>query len=305
MTEAQRIEALAPPRGPVDAVLDTDAFNEIDDQFAISLFMLCPERINPVGITAAPFSNVRSSGDPAVGMEKSFEEIKKVLGLIKKEVPVFRGSRGYLPDEKTPVKSEAADFLAGLCRNYSSQKPLYVLAIGAITNVASAILSEPSFRENCVVVWLGGNDINWKDNREFNCFQDVAAARVVFDSGVPLIHLPCSGVVDRFLTTKYELLHWLSGKNALCDYLLDATLEHCDTPENASKPWSKVIWDVTAVAWLLNDGERFISGRLIPSPRPQYDDAWSFPSPRHFIFTAQRIKRDALFAFLFEKLSGA
>ena len=36
-------------------------------------------------------------------------------------------------------------------------EPLYVVAIGAITNVASALLTEPALAGKIVVVWLGGH----------------------------------------------------------------------------------------------------------------------------------------------------
>ena len=54
MTEQQRIRMLEPPTGCVDMVLDTDAFNEVDDQFAIA-YLLRSEKLNPVGICAAPY----------------------------------------------------------------------------------------------------------------------------------------------------------------------------------------------------------------------------------------------------------
>lgn len=59
---------------------------------------------------------------------------------------------------------------------HSEEKPLYVLAIGAITNVASALLMEPEIKNRMVLVWLGGNAYSWPDNKEFNLFQDVAGA---------------------------------------------------------------------------------------------------------------------------------
>ena len=60
--------------------------------------------------------------------------------------------------------------------NYTPEKPLYVLAIGAITNVASAILKNPEIIDRIVIVWLGGNALHWPENKEFNLYQDVAAA---------------------------------------------------------------------------------------------------------------------------------
>ena len=62
----------------IAAVLDTDAFHEVDDQFAISIFLRLPERIRPLALYAAPFYNSLSSG-PADGMEKSYKELHRLL----------------------------------------------------------------------------------------------------------------------------------------------------------------------------------------------------------------------------------
>jgi purine nucleosidase len=43
--------------------------------------------------------------------------------------------------------------------------PLYIVSTGCITNVASAILIEPQIIKNIVVVWLGGNDLNWQHKK--------------------------------------------------------------------------------------------------------------------------------------------
>lgn len=61
------------PRGSVDVVLDTDAYNEIDDQFAISYLLRSKDKLNPKAIYAAPFLNSKSSS-PKDGMEKSYNE---------------------------------------------------------------------------------------------------------------------------------------------------------------------------------------------------------------------------------------
>ena len=133
--------------------------------------------------------------------------------------------------------------------------------------------------------------------------QDIAGARVLFDCGVPLVLLPCKGVVDRFATTKYELEHWIKGKNALCDYLFDHTVRYNEI-RAGGKPWSKPIWDVTAVAWLLNDDERFMLDKLIPSPIPEYDGHYAFNENRHLIRYVYDIKRDALFDDLFREITA-
>ncbi|HML45573.1 MAG TPA: nucleoside hydrolase [Clostridia bacterium] len=300
LTTAQRLAMLECPKGKVDMVLDTDAYNEIDDQFAISYALRAKEKLNLLALYAAPFLNGRSTS-PLDGMEKSYEEILKLLKLAQENTPVFKGSGGYLPDEKTPVDSPAARDLAERAMAYSSEKPLYVVAIGAITNVASAMLMRPEIADRVVVVWLGGHSVEWPDTKEFNMMQDVAAARVVFGSGAPVVMLPCMGVVSAFTTTGPELTHWLKGKTALSDYLAEQTIAEANTYA-AGRVWSRVIWDVTAVAWLLNDSGKLLKDRLMATPIPEYDHHYGFDNRRALCKYVYHVGRDALFGDLFEKV---
>ena len=301
LTMEQRLKNLEIPTGPVDMVLDTDAYNEIDDQFAISYALHATEKLNVLALYAAPFFNNRSNS-PADGMERSYQEILKLLRLSKLECPVYRGSDRYLPDEQTPVASDAAKHLTELAMRYSPEKPLYVVAIGAITNVASALLMKPEIADNIVVVWLGGNALEWHDNIEFNIRQDVASARVVFASGAPLVMLPCLGVVSTFTSTEPELTYWLKGKNDLCDYLVQHTVEAANEYAKG-RVWSRVIWDVTTVGWLLNDGRRFMLDKLIPTPIPEYDHHYAQDPRRPLCRYVYHINRDALMGDLFAHIS--
>jgi len=214
------------------------------------------------------------------------------------ETEVYKGSEQYLSDEKTPVISPAPEHLAKLAKSYSSDSPLYVVAIGAITNIASAILINPEIIDNIVVVWLGGNALHLNDTREFNMFQDVAAARIIFGCGVPLVQLPCGGVVSTFTISEAELEKWLLGKNKISDYLARNTID--EVTYAIGKPWTRIIWDVTAVAWLV-DG-RFFGERLERSPIPTYDGYYARDKNRHFFKYVEYINRDALVEDLFEKL---
>ena len=301
LTDTQRLHNLQVPEGPVDLVIDSDTYNEIDDQFAIAYALSAPERIRVRAIHAAPFFNHHSSG-PADGMERSYQEIHRLLALAHRDVPVCRGSDRYLPDEKTAVPSEAVDHLIRLAEAYTPEHPLYVAAIGAITNVASSLILKPEIADRLVVIWLGGHALEWPDNAEFNCRQDVAAARVVFGSGVPLVMLPCNGVVSAFATTGPELEHWLKGKNALCDYLASNTIREAESYA-AGRVWSRVIWDVTAVAWLLNQDDRLMQHRLIATPIPEYSHHYAFDFRRPLCRYVWHIERDALFEDLFARLS--
>lgn len=300
MEEYLRVKNMQVPKGKIDVVLDTDTFNEIDDQYAIAYLLKSKEKLNTVAIYAAPYSRL-GSGTPEEGMERSYNEIQNLLNLLNENVPSFKGSKEYLKDENTPVISPASLDLAKRVENYSPENPLYVVAIGAITNIASAILINPKVVENTVIVWLGGHAHHFYDSVEFNLKQDIASARVVFNSKVPFIELPCRGVVSGFTITKPELEKYLLGKNELANYLAKITIEHVEKKTDI-KRWSKPLWDVTAIAWLLNDDDRFMKSRLITAKIPSYDGYYTDIPDNHLITYVYYIKRDELMEDLIEKL---
>ena len=132
--------------------------------------------------------------------------------------------------------------------------------------------------------------------------QDIAGARVVYNSGVPYVQLPCMGVVSEFRISEPELDYWLVGKNPLCDYLARHTKDAANRYAKG-QPWTRVIWDVTAVAWLLNDSDRFMESRIIPTPVPTYDNFYATnhkSNPMRYVYY---IKRDDLMMDLFKKLT--
>ena len=298
MDESVRIKKLTPPNGKIRLVLDTDTYNEVDDQFALAYAVLSPEKIDLLAVYAAPFKNNRSES-PADGMEKSYQEILKLLNFMGKSSDnfAFRGSDRYLEDVQRPVKSDAVNDLIKKALASSPDDPLYVATIGCITNIASAILIEPKIIENIVVVWLGGNDLNWPHQKEFNLMQDVPAAQVVFNSGVPMVVLPTQPVISHLATTIPELQYYLKGKNELSDYLYNIVFEY----SGGRDAWSKVIWDVSAIAWLINPS--WIPTNLVHSPVLTDQVTFSVDHSRHFIRMATSVNRDAVFRDLFAKLA--
>jgi inosine-uridine nucleoside N-ribohydrolase len=277
-------------------VLDTDTYNEIDDQFAVVYALLSPE-LNVQAVYAAPFKNSRSAG-PADGMEKSYEEILRILNRLGRSPEGFalRGSTRYLQDLTHAERSPAALDLVERARKSSPQDPLYVVAVGAITNVSNAILIEPSIIQRIVVVWLGGNGHNWPHQREFNFRQDLNASRVIFDSGVPFVQLPCTPIVTHFTTTVPEMERYVGGRGAIGDYLLEIFKDY----RKDHFAWSKVLWDMTAVAWLIND--KWLPSDLVHSPIVTDNYTFSVDRSRHLIRAVNFVHRDPIFKDFFTKL---
>ena len=284
-------------------MLDTDTYNEIDDQFAVVYALLSPERVTVEALHAAPFHNSRSTG-PGDGMEKSFEEIHRLLerlpavGPAKKE-SVKRGSTQWLPSEDVPVESEATADLIERALDSPPDDPFYVVAIGAITNVASALLLEPEIRRRIVLVWLGGHALHWPDTREFNLRQDPAASKVVLDCGVPLVLFPCMGVVSHLHTTKPEMAEHVQGKGKIGDYLF-RTYSDYHTDHFA---YSKQIWDLAPMGWLVNP--EWAQMDIVSAPRLTDSITWAFEGNRHPVSCARHVNRDGIFRDLFLKLDKA
>ena len=292
---------LNPPAGTVDAVLDTDTYNEIDDQFAVTYALLSPERIRLRALYAAPFHNHRSEG-PGDGMEKSYEEIQRLLGLMNLPAapPVYRGSEAWLPDRETPVDSPTAEDLIARARE-DREGPLYVIAIGALTNVAAALLKAPDIKERIVVLWLGGQPTFWETAHEFNLQGDWNASRFLFDCGVPLIYFPCNLVSEALRTTLPEVEAGLRHGGTLADYLVRIFRDFPDWDLTVPGS-SKVIWDLAPVAWLVN--ARWTRVLPVPSPVLSTEFRWSHDPARPFIGEARYLERDGLFKDLFHKLGS-
>lgn len=296
LSNEQRVRMLEAPVGRVRVVIDTDTYNEIDDQFALVWALLSEDRLNLEAIYATPFHNDRSSG-PADGMQRSYDEIQQVLQRLNRSDNglVYRGSEAWLPDLTTPVKSAAAEDLVARARA-TGDEPLYVVAIGALTNVASALLLAPDIISKIVVVWLGGQPTYWHHVHEFNLEQDLRASRVLFDSGVPVVLVPCLNVAEHIKTTQAELAQFLKGRAAIGDFLFETYSGYYDDHYAISKE----IWDLAPVAWLLNPD--WAESVLTHSPILTNDITWSIDPRRHLIREVIRVKRDAIFGDLFRKI---
>ncbi len=290
------VNRLSPQQGKINVVVDTDTYNEIDDQFAVVYALLSPEKMNVKAIYAAPYLNKRSES-PLDGMQKSYEEIHRLLEKLNwpERDFVFKGSTEFLKDLDSPIKSDAA--LDLIEKANASESPLYVLTLGAPTNVASAILLDPSITEKIIVVWLGGKGLNWPMATEFNLMQDPLASQVLFNSGVPLIQIPTEPVSSHLQTTIPEMEYYLEGKGEIGDYLLEIFKDY-NTGNTFG--WSKVIWDISAIAYVINPAWFRTELRSTPILTDQL--TYSFDHSRHLYRVALHLNRDRIFSDLYQKI---
>lgn len=299
LESSERVARLEPPDRHVEIVLDTDANNEIDDQFALVYAYLAPS-IDLEAVYAAPFHNSRSTG-PADGMAQSLEEIHHLLERLDHpdpEADAYAGAKRYLTEIEHPESTRATEDLIERARDRPSEDPLYVVAIGAPTNVAAAIARAPEIVKNIVVVWLGGQPHHWHAATEFNLMQDPAASRVLFDSGVPLVQVPCKQVAEQLRTTIPEVRFHLRGKGPVAEYLADITEAYTDDPNAV---WSSVIWDIATIGYLRNPD--WTPSHLADSPILTDQLTYSHDRTRHAIRVVHDVNRDRVFGDLFDLIT--
>ncbi len=248
---------------------------------------------------------------PGQGMHRSFDEIVRVFELLR--LPhagrVFRGSAAYLADQHTPLLSEAVEHLIASARATPADgEPLYVVAIGCVTNIASALLAAPDIAERIVVIWTSGYPSHAPHiNFSLNMEQDLAASRVLFASGVPLVYLPGFHVGAQLRLSLPEMalhvqpcgaigadLHRLYLDNPLADFAgLDVH----------APGFSWVIWDVINIAWLLNPD--WVPSTLVPTPGLSDERRWLAQPDALPMREAHAVARDAIFGDFFETLKTA
>lgn len=244
-------------------IINTDAKNEADDQFAIVHGLLTP-MFDIRGLIPAHFGTRRTERS----MAESRAEIDLLLDLLwmTGSVTVADGAPVAIPDEQNPVDSPGARLICDESRLAGEDDPLYVAFLGPLTDMASAILLDPEIvHRPVVVIWIGGNPYGGLETPkfEFNLSNDVAAANVVFDSGITVWQIPCN-VYSQVSVGYAELEHRIGQAGKLGRYLIDQ-LKEFNATHHPGPIESRSLGDSPAIALMLYPaGGQF---RIQPSPR--------------------------------------
>lgn len=299
--------AIPLPTGKVRILLDTDAGNYFDDQFALAYAALSREALSIESIYAAPFVN-RHAVDPGSGVEQSYDAIRRVVEALDQshesaalqDIPVLKGTGKWLQPTGSPERTAAAtDIIKRVLSD--SADDLYVVAIGAATNVAAALMLEPDIARRAKVVWLGGTPHHFPSAEEYNLRQDPVAARVLFDSGVRLMHVPAPGLAENLRTTRDELQGRLASGSALGKHLLELLDQRSPVPQPSDETSRTLpIWDMAPIAWLVKPD--WVGSAVVDSPRINDELEWRRDEKRHGIRVAIRILRDEVFTDFFRKM---
>lgn len=230
-------------------LIDTDMRNEADDPYAVAHALLSP-RFDTLGIIAAHFGTRKQQDS----MEASYAEVRKLLSVMHwPEDLAIKGAEKPLPDEFTPVHSEGAQRIIEAAMA-DSELPLYVLFLGPLTDMASALLLEPRIAGRLTCIWIGGDHYP-SGGPEFNVMNDIAAANVVFRSTVPVWQVPRS-TYQQVVVSLAELESRVRPCGQLGRYLFDQLVAYGQTPSALHTIRTGECWclgDSPAVGLLLSE----------------------------------------------------
>ncbi len=278
----------------VNVILDTDTYNECDDQFALSYLLKSQDIFNIEAITVAPYSHKKYNENVKEGQEKSYNEILKICKWLNFDTAnkVFKGSNDYIVNGYNEENDAVNKIIEVALKNDKT----YIMAIGAITNIGLAIKKEPKIIEKIEVIWLGGHSLLQDNNFEFNFKQDIAAVRVVFESKVKLTVIPCKNVASNLRASIYELNHYLKDKSELCNYLIDRFYN--DGYHGVQE--RRVIWDISVVAYMIN--KKWFTSQEMSCPNIKDDTSYELTNDNRKITMINYIDVDKVYNDLFKKL---
>lgn len=204
-------DASAAEQKPIPVIFDTDIGTDIDDAYALAQIIRSPE-LKLLGVTTV-------SGD-AVARARLAAKLLATAGGNWADIPVYAGISGstqYLKQtEWADGFSSPALHPAGgveFMRQQINAHPgeITLIAVGELTNIAALLNSEPGIGAKIKGIALMGGAVRHgyapgsAPEPEWNIKSNIAAARTVFTSGVPLLVAPLDSTADLKLTPEWRV----------------------------------------------------------------------------------------------------
>lgn len=239
---------------PKKLIIDADTANEVDDLFAIVRALKAPE-LDVVGLSSAQFHTSPLASDNTV-LESQIinEDIARILG--KDDLPLPLGTKDPLSSMTTPQKSPAAEFIIEQAHAIDAQDTLHITILGSCTNVASAILMDPSIIPKISVSYIGfwhDPQTNEYDKKEFNSGNDTLAVEVLLNTPKLDFNVMTATTCQHLVFEKERVFSELSSKGSIGKYLMHRwdSYKRWWTQEDPEKAkW--IMWDVAIIEALID-----------------------------------------------------
>lgn len=207
----------------IRVIINTDAKNEADDQFTIVHALLTP-KFHVKGLIGAQFGTRRTQES----MQESVDECDLLLELmeLKGKVDVFPGAKKEIVSETDYEYSEGAKLIVEEALK-NDEKPLFVVFLGPLTDLACAYLEHPEIAGKLTVIWIGGGKYP-QGGFEFNLSNDIKAANIILQSPIELWQVPID-VYTRMVVSYAELQEKVKPYGKIGEYLFQQMMDFSKT----------------------------------------------------------------------------
>ncbi len=289
--ESRPVPMIPPAGARLRVIIDSDAKNEIDDQWAIALAILSPERFEIEGFVGANFDNERGGPDSVAASVAEIETVLDKAGMAGRW-PVLAGS-DPMRYQYEPSESPGVDFIIERARAGTSEDPLWVVGLGAATDMASALLKAPDIVDRVIAFWHLRT--RWPERcYNFNVIGDVRAARLLF-------HTPLSFVL--FDTGTYLRCPMAESAERVAPYgELGRYLHTYRLTSDSFQSPRKGFYDLGDVAALVDPD--LACWDVTPCPEVGWDLGYRFTDKLGAILRCYHVDRDRTFELLYRRLAA-
>jgi inosine-uridine nucleoside N-ribohydrolase len=231
----------------IPVILDADTGNEVDDLYAISRALIEPSW-DILALNATHWQT--SHWAIPESMENSHRLNQVILGLLDLKTKTRRGGTARMYDWGDKAQHSAAAYeIIKQAKNMNKEQKLTVIALGALTNIASAIYIDPGIESKIKLFWLGTGYEFEQDvltTIDFNSIMDIQAVNILFNSDVEMHIIPNNTARNMELSFE-ETEDNLRGIHPLGDYLCDRWYQHLDGSRK-----KRVIWDLALIEAIIH-----------------------------------------------------
>ena len=238
-----------PDTDRIAMIIDADTANEVDDLYALVRAIKEPS-FDIRGITSAQFHISPLASDTTA--QESHKINEDILRLMQREdIPVYLGSNHPITSIDSFEISEASRAIIREAHSMNADSKLNLIILGSCTNVASAILMDPSIISKIHVRYLGfwhDPEKNHYDKKEFNSGNDTIAVEYLLDLPTLAMDVMTATTSQHLIFTKEEVDQTLKGQGGISDYLVQRweSYERWWTDEDPEKlNW--IMWDIAII----------------------------------------------------------
>ena len=313
LTLAALVPAAMQPANRTRVLLDSDANNEMDDQYAIAYLLFNGGTFDVDAITV---NRTRGGG----GIEEHAREAERIVTLagLRGRVPVLRGASGSFDEIKDHVglaRFDGSDAVNAIIRQAHAQdsRRLVLLPVGKLTNVALALKKDPSIAPKVRVVWLGSN---YPEPGEYNQENDEPSVQYVLDTNVDfeiaLVRYGTPYGTAAVLANLDEVRKRLPGKgprvaegvvgrhgssfHTFGDYAVNLFSNMPGSPKE------RALFDMAAVAIVKNP--KWAAARKIPAPALVKGKWVERPGNKRQVVIWENFNRDGIMADFFKTMDA-